>query len=54
MLAVIAEEQGCDVIVVGSRGHGAIRRALLGSVSTHLVQHAPCPVFVVREGAGVD
>ncbi len=51
-LCAVAEEQGIDVVVVASRGHGAIRRALLGSVSTHLVNHAPCPVIVVREGAG--
>ena len=51
-LCAVAEEQDVDVVVVASRGHGAIRRALLGSVSTHLVNHAPCPVIVVREGAG--
>lgn len=51
-LCALADERGADVIVVGSRGHGAIRRALLGSVSTHLVNHAPCPVIVVREGVG--
>lgn len=51
-LCAVAEEQGIDVVVVASRGHGAIRRALLGSVSTHLVNNAPCPVIVVREGAG--
>jgi nucleotide-binding universal stress UspA family protein len=43
-----AEALGSDVIVVGSRGRGAIRRALLGSVSTHVVNNAPCPVVVVR------
>ncbi len=51
-LCALADERSADVIVVGSRGHGAIRRALLGSVSTHLVNHAPCPVVVVREGVG--
>lgn len=51
-LCAVAEEQAVDVVVVASRGHGAIRRALLGSVSTHLVNHAPCPVVVVREGVG--
>lgn len=51
-MCAVAEERSCDLVVVGSRGHGAIRRALLGSVSTHLVNHAPCPVVVVREGAG--
>jgi nucleotide-binding universal stress UspA family protein len=46
----LAEEIGADVIVVGSRGRGAIKRALLGSVSTHITNNAPCPVVVVRAG----
>lgn len=46
----LAEEAGADVIVVGSRGRGAIKRALLGSVSTHVTNNAPCPVVVVRAG----
>lgn len=37
-----------DLIVVGSRGHGGIKGALLGSVSQQVVQHAACPVTVVR------
>ena len=41
---------GADVVVVGSRGLGAIRHALLGSVSTYVVNNAPCPVVVVRAG----
>lgn len=51
-LCAAAQERGADVIVVGSRGRGAIRRALLGSVSTHVVNNAPCPVVVLREHAG--
>jgi nucleotide-binding universal stress UspA family protein len=43
-----ARALNADVMVVGSRGRGAIRRVLLGSVSTYLVQNAPCPVLVVR------
>ena len=48
-LAIYAEEIGATTLVVGTRGHGAIKRALLGSVSDHLVRHAPCPVLVVRD-----
>jgi nucleotide-binding universal stress UspA family protein len=40
-----------DVIVVGSRGLGAVQRLLLGSVSTAVVQRAPCSVLVVRDDA---
>ena len=37
-----------DLVVVGSRGLSAGRRVLLGSVSSELVDRAPCPVLVVR------
>ena len=47
----LAVERSADVVVVGSRGRGAIKRALLGSVSTHIVHNAPCPVLVARAGA---
>jgi nucleotide-binding universal stress UspA family protein len=42
------EQHPTDLLVVGSRGLSAARRLLLGSVSTALVTHAPCPVLVVR------
>ena len=45
----LAEEIGAGLIVMGSRGLGGIRRALMGSVSDLVVQHAHCPVFVVRK-----
>ncbi|MDQ3920736.1 MAG: universal stress protein [Actinomycetota bacterium] len=44
-----AEELGAGLIVIGSRGVGGIRRALMGSVSDSVVRHAHCPVLVVRE-----
>ena len=43
-----ASEAFADLIVVGSRGRGPAASAILGSVSAHLVDHAPCPVLVVR------
>jgi len=41
-----------DLLIVGSRGHGGFVGALLGSVSTAIVHHAPCPVLVVRPAQG--
>ncbi len=47
-IVVLGEEIGAGLIVVGSRGLGGIRRALVGSVSDSVVRHAHCPVLVVR------
>jgi len=48
-LCQLAVDLKVDVIVVGSRGMGVVKRAFIGSVSDHLVRHAPCPVLVVRD-----
>jgi nucleotide-binding universal stress UspA family protein len=45
----LADELGAGLIVLGSRGLGSLRRALMGSVSDSVVRHAHCPVLVVRE-----
>jgi nucleotide-binding universal stress UspA family protein len=42
---------GADLIVLGSRGRGGFLGLLLGSVSQHVAQHAPCPVVIVPPGA---
>jgi nucleotide-binding universal stress UspA family protein len=44
----VAEDIGAGLIVMGSRGLGGVRRALMGSVSDSVVRHAHCPVLVVR------
>jgi nucleotide-binding universal stress UspA family protein len=45
----LADELGAGLIVLGSRGLGPLRRALMGSVSDSVVRHAHCPVLIVRE-----
>ncbi|XP_045165563.2 putative universal stress protein SERP1273 isoform X2 [Mercenaria mercenaria] len=44
----VAEDEGADFIITGSRGLGTIRRTLLGSVSDYIVHHSPVPVFVCK------
>jgi nucleotide-binding universal stress UspA family protein len=44
----LAAELGCDMIVMGSRGHGQIAGLLLGSVSSVVAQRAECPVLIVH------
>jgi nucleotide-binding universal stress UspA family protein len=45
---LVMAAEGADLVVVGSRGHGAFVGMLIGSVSQHVAAHAPCPVLVVR------
>ena len=45
-LCDLAAERGATVLVAGSRGRGGLKRAVLGSVSDHLVRNAPCPVLL--------
>ena len=53
-IIALAEEIGAGLIVVGSRGLGGIRRALMGSISGSVVRHAHCPVLVVRKEGTVS
>ena len=48
-IVALAEALGVGLIVMGSRGLGGVRRALMGSVSDSVVRHAHCPVLVVRQ-----
>ncbi len=43
-----ANDHKIDLIVIGTRGLGGFKKLLLGSVSSGVVSHAPCPVLVVR------
>ncbi len=45
----VGEELDVGLIVIGSRGHGGVRRAVMGSISDSVIRHAHCPVLVVRE-----
>lgn len=45
---------GLDLLVLGSRGYGPLRRVLLGSVASEVVRLAPCPVLVVPRGVAFD
>ncbi|MFI0930148.1 universal stress protein [Streptomyces sp. NPDC021019] len=47
--ALLDRARGADLLVVGARGHTGLKATLLGSVSLHVTQHAPCPVTVVRD-----
>lgn len=46
--ALVTESENADLVVVGSHGRSGLRAAILGSVSRHVVDHAHCPVVVVR------
>ncbi|KAL8263178.1 hypothetical protein R6Q59_024527 [Mikania micrantha] len=48
MICQAVEEMNYDLLVVGSRGLGAIKRALLGSISDFCAHHARCPVLIVK------
>jgi nucleotide-binding universal stress UspA family protein len=47
VLCHLASETSASAIVVGTRGRGGFKRAVLGSVSDYVVRNAPCPVVVV-------
>ena len=52
--ALVEQAGDADLLVVGTRGHGRLASALLGSVSSYCVTHADCPVVVVPPGCATD
>ena len=49
-LLELAKREHVDLIVVGSHGRTGLEKLLMGSVASHIVNHAPCSVLVVRRG----
>ena len=47
-LLQISKEIGVDVIVMGSRSMKAIQKVLIGSVSSYIVNHSTCSVFIIK------
>ncbi len=47
--ALVDQSKDAELIVVGSRGRGALSRSILGSVSSGLIRHAYCPVALIRD-----
>lgn len=53
----VAEEEGVDLIVLATHGHGGIRRFFLGSTAERVMRYAPCSVLVYKPrdaGAAAD
>ncbi len=51
---LIAESEGAGMLIVGSRGRGAVAGLLLGSVSAACAQHASCPVLIMHDATAED
>lgn len=47
-IVTVARDEEADLIVIGARGLSAFSALLIGSVSAGVVQHAPCPVLIVK------
>ncbi len=51
-IVAYARRRGCDLVVVGTHGHNALRRLTLGSVAQQVLRESPCPVAVIRPHGG--
>lgn len=49
--ALLEQAKGAALLVIGFRGHSGLSEVLLGSVSQHVLHHAPCPVVIIRDTA---
>ena len=47
-LVELAQNEGADLLVVGSHGRSGVAKLLMGSVASYVVTHAPCSVLVVK------
>lgn len=50
-LVEAARNERADLVVMGSHGRAGLAKLMIGSVSSHLVTHAPCSVLVVKRGS---
>lgn len=48
-IVAAAQDEGADLIVIGTHGRGGLERFFLGSVTDRVIRTAPCPVLTVRE-----
>ena len=51
LLLGIAQQRKVDLVVIATHGRTGVEHLVIGSVAEKIIQHAPCPVFVVRRGA---
>ena len=54
VICQVAEEVSAVMIITGTRSLGKMKRTILGSVSDYLVNHATCPVMVIRDPAEIE
>lgn len=52
LMIQLAKQRQIDVIVTATHGRSELADLIMGSTAEKLIRHAPCPVFVVRQGAG--